>query len=372
MQRNGWFLAGLTFCCLVVYVPWWDDGVIGPRWAFLAAILPFAVLFVREWNLPIGLCGLLFWSIASFCWANQQLQAVYGFVQLDCWIFAFLLASQVEDLTWVWRMASLALVPSAALAVLDVLGWHLFPEAAPPGGLFSNRTVLGDVAVLATVGAFFGAQRPRDALWALPAALALGLAQSKGAYLALMMVTAGWLWQHWRGGALCMIGGMLAAFFVAVAVPGASTSLDERLAIWGDSVSNATWLGHGIGQFYNDFPLDAALQDTSVSRPDHAHNDLVELFYEFGPIGVAFLAIFLAQLEYSRRTPETFVLAAFVVSGFFSFPLHLPASALLSAIAAGGLWRRRIVLGTSKPARGSFTHAVFEKLRPAFGMDAGD
>lgn len=59
----------------------------------------------------------------------------------------------------------------------------------------------------------------------------------------------------------------------------------------------------------------------------HLHNDWLQLIYELGIVGLIPMAVLLA-------VPSAFA-AALVVIGCFGFPLHMPASAALSAFVVG-------------------------------------
>jgi hypothetical protein len=99
------------------------------------------------------------------------------------------------------------------------------------------------------------------------------------------------------------------------------------------------WFGHGIGSFYIDFPF---FQEGGFARRfDHAHNDLLELGYEFGVL--ALLPVVLWLFAVAHYSPISAVLAVFAVEGCFGFPLFLPVTGALGAISAGhlcGTWER--------------------------------
>lgn len=110
-------------------------------------------------------------------------------------------------------------------------------------------------------------------------------------------------------------------------------SVGERLQIWEATISGFTWFGHGAGSFRGLFPLYAPNIDTMVLWPQHAHNDLLELIFEYGvfaaiPVAIAILCLF-------SRSPLRYVVLVFLVEGCFEFPLFMPATGFLSALCVG-------------------------------------
>lgn len=172
-----------------------------------------------------------------------------------------------------------------------------------------------------------------------------------------------------------------------------SPTLSTRLETWQIGLSmfrDHPLIGTGIGEYKRQYlpyktrylqtpaghELDLRLQsDPSIGynpRPIYAHNEYVQIAAEMGLVGLLAGALLIAMIFWStlRRvtrseSPEgKFALlallggvVAFLGDAFFSFPLHLPANALVLAFFLGALY---------SPALGASKLEV--RLRPAVGL----
>jgi len=83
-------------------------------------------------------------------------------------------------------------------------------------------------------------------------------------------------------------------------------------------------LGSGLGTFADVF---RRYQDEGITGfIDHAHNDYLEFWVEYGPAGLAaFLAISLWVARARLAAPQWGVLACLAVTALVDFPFHRPA-----------------------------------------------
>jgi hypothetical protein len=91
-----------------------------------------------------------------------------------------------------------------------------------------------------------------------------------------------------------------------------------------------SFFGQGLGSFYHLY-----------SWFEHAHNDLLQVTYETGFLGILLFLGFMAYCLWSGPLPERLVLLAFLVEGLFDFPLYMPSTSFLAALAAGSILRSR-------------------------------
>jgi len=117
-----------------------------------------------------------------------------------------------------------------------------------------------------------------------------------------------------------------------------------RLQIWKVTWLNLSLLGHGAGSFEG---LIFMSSPTNLLHPEYAHNDFLQLAFEFGlgaaiPVGILLLA--LRQVS----SPEWPILATALFMATFSFPLYMPVTAFIAALCTGRLvsdlgvsWYRR-------------------------------
>jgi hypothetical protein len=323
----------LSFTLGILYLPGMAAPATAPRWALLSVGVP--LLLWQGKALPglwskahsLGL-GLLLWAALSLLWASSTEAWAEAMWWMGLLAGAFVLGAKEEDLGPSFVGLSLGLCASVALALGQNLGWSPVAEVASPGGLFLNRNILGEGCALALVGVMLV---PKWRALALPLGLGLVLTHSRGALLALGCVALAWCWgksKFWAA-----VAGLALAVLLLKSPMG--TSMAERLAIWFDTASGVTLLGHGLGSFYDTFPTWAHYQDLALTRPAHAHNEFLELLFELGPG----LGLCLGLLFWCSRTasPWRYPLIASCAMACFSFPWHMPLTGFASALVLGHL-----------------------------------
>jgi len=115
------------------------------------------------------------------------------------------------------------------------------------------------------------------------------------------------------------------------------TSIQERFDLWADTYQGFKLFGNGIGSFEITYPWDATHIDTILARPRFAHNDLLQLIFEFG-IGSLFILFMIFNILKINR-PERIILYAIGIISLFTFPLHVPVLAFIAALVAGNITR---------------------------------
>ena len=89
-------------------------------------------------------------------------------------------------------------------------------------------------------------------------------------------------------------------------------------------------IGNGAGSFAAMFPA-----------VEFAHNDPLQLYFEYGVPGLLVAFFVLAQVTQAGPRAPRAALCVIFVEGLFSMPFQLPASGFLAALLAGHLYGYR-------------------------------
>jgi O-antigen ligase len=287
----------------------------------------------------------------------------------------------------------------ALLAPLGLLqawfGWDApwMAQARPPGSLFANRNVAGELMVVAApIAAWLavhGTSKAHRGLGLIAASSGLMLViatRSRAAIAAalfgsLVALAVCWL----RGGRARALGRSsrgcwiaLVLVLISAAIPSANLpsipvaartatrplegSGSVRLALARNTLSmiaDRPVLGVGPGRWDVVYPLyrARAVVDPLFSldkQPEHTEFDWLEYASEYGALsGLALIALFGLAIGEAVRREQWHRLAALIaisVHACLAFPLHSPASAALgfllagSSAAAGSRWYRVVAL----------------------------
>ena len=332
-------MFGLGLLTTASYWPGTFSPAMTPRWIVFSCLAPALLLYrlepIRLTRAHIAGCVLILWAACSVLWSVAPLDTINALWQVAILgAICFLLGSQSQSLRPFFMAASVGMALSGAVSTAQLAGWIDMPAITMPSGLFVNRIPMGEVAALVLVWLI----AERMWWWALLPLPAYILSDARGATLALCVGLGALLWKQpsW------LIGGLLAVN-VAILAHGmlshTTVTVHERANIWHETANGINIIGNGFGAFGG---VPHALQlDNTV--PQHAHNDALELFWETGIIGFCLLLAFVRQLM-GPITPSRLVLIVFIVEGCFGFPLYLPATLCVAAVAAGHAVRDRAVV----------------------------
>lgn len=240
-----------------------------------------------------------------------------------------------------------------AFSVLQKLDWDpIFQHNDPfllriPTGFMGQHTL--HAAFMACCACVHLANR-RPAPF-LAAFVTVHLAQSTMAMVGLGAAGCFWIWLHpgWRKR---LVGGLTVGavlLVILIWIKGVPESLHHsgRLEVWRKTAEFA-WekpiFGHGFHSFSEIFPK------VYVSRTNHfwqqSHNEILQIFFELGAVGVLFLSLMLAQFwdglhQLTKRdtpltepeTPWALVGICLIVNALGSFPWHMPPLAVLGTMA---------------------------------------
>jgi len=340
-------LGVVAFLVSIAYVPWWSGAAITPRWAIMA--VGAAVLICGTKTAPprsitradaLGVAFVAYCAL-SVAWSPVFVEAADELMKLGILALLFVVGRSVSSLLSAYigfgagmTVNSVIMIVERVAYGVETQGIGINPEfggvALPHVGLFFNPNFAAESAAVVVVALAM------SRLWWLVLGVwpTLVLAGSRGAILGLLAAACGYLAPRSRLGAFALATAGIVGVVLAFMLANRSTAgISDRLHIWTDTLSGLTLFGHGIGSYWVTFPQFATF-DVNLSRPDHAHNDALELSYELGIGAVCAAWLVIELLRYANET-ERLAIIAFLAIGLAGFPLHLPATAFLFAVMAG-------------------------------------
>lgn len=301
----------------ICYIPGITGASIPTQWAVLSLALAFSLW--RDAESPLHHLGLGFLAFATLglFWAPSVYDGLFGLWIVLIWVLSFRLGLMVNAPADLYRGLALGLSISSALAIAQWFGYtpvEVFPNNI--AGLFFNRTVLGAVTALVILGLI------SERLWLyIPALLpALLLSGSRGGWLILLVG----LFARYTNLLIVLTFTVACAFSLSY-IPDTHDAL--RMQIWAVTLKALTLFGYGPGSFLSLYYPDGS----SIIHPEFVHNDYLQLWFEFGVLSFAPIAIFSFAVVWSRSP----ILYAFACLAAFYFPLYTPLTAFLGCFAAG-------------------------------------
>jgi O-antigen ligase len=369
----GLALGAFFFALAVAYWPFGPNPGSALRWALVALCVPLAVFLIDLSCAKVDRIhriGALFlaWAVVTAWWAPMKWDALRDLLLLFFLAGVFVIGANLRSLRAAYIGLGLGLTVNSAFVIAQVF-WRVdwVFEKFPPAGLFASKNWLAEAAALCVAGLV--AHR----LWLLAAAVSpcLIFTSARGALLGLAVAGLAWLWGRSRraaAGTLVLLAAAIALCF-AFDFPDrrftSTISFGERLDIWRDTVNGLTFFGRGAGAFFHDYPSHAGLKDLLISRPTNAHSDWLQILYEYGAPGALLLALLIGTSLQNPLPAERAVLLVFLTEAAFGFPLHMPVTAALAALALGRLCGERVVVCERVPDRRISLWARFLAFRDA-------
>lgn len=315
---------GLAISAL--YVPGVTGASVQTSWAVLSFSLPALALW-RAVNMTVCHWAVVAWAVLaciSIAWALNSYDAVWGAWGIILFALAFYIGDAIDFRKLLIGFAIGANL-SALFALLQASGIHLFMEnnVATPSGFYFNSMYAGEIFALAILGAVIYRVWP---LVILPS-IALVLTHSHAGWLALAIGLVSIRIRSWTVIALILTA--CAAAFTFHFRP----SDAERMQIWYATVSNMTLFGYGPGSMLSMYYIT-----DSVKLPEYAHNDVLQLIFEYGVFSIIPIAALLMP-AIAKQEKEWPLYVAFLVMGLVSFPLYSPITMVIGAVSAGRLSR---------------------------------
>lgn len=318
-----WLGAAVSLC----YIPGVTGAYIATQWPLLAVVLSFGLLR-RGPVTPFHVAGLFFIAYAAAATLYSPLRdaSIFGLWLVVIMGLSVWFGTTLESTRELYAGLAVGAGVSSFVAVLHFFGFQAVPQASTGhAGLYVNSVQQGLVLALVIVALV----SERMWLWVLPLVPGLVLAQSRGAWLAL---TAGLLACYVRR---LWVFGVVGAVGVVYLLLPLSPSDAERLFIWRTAWDNLTLFGNGPGIFY---ALMLNTKHGTFLFPEYAHNDALQLLFEYG-IG-AFLPFAIIGYAVTRTgVAEWPVIVSSVAAGCYSMPLFMPIASFLTLVAVGRVLR---------------------------------
>lgn len=209
-----------------------------------------------------------------------------------------------------------------------------------PVGLLGQETILGPYLVFAVcllIPRLFEGKKWRYLYGSLLALNVVMILLTKSAMTYLSLSAAGVAYAGYYEGLIGFSVATAMSAIAAIVVTGNVPDIGAfsgRLVPWADAITlikKQPYLGYGPGSWSYAAKQIAELRFqaklTTDPRPwTQLHNEPLQGIFEFGSIGMAFVAMFLAKLARSiKQAPVAYVAGfmAFAVNSLGSFPLHI-------------------------------------------------
>ncbi len=323
LKDRNLYLGLYGFAVATAFCPYISGAAITPRWVLMATI-PWLLMSdfyypKMSWQTAAYLLPFLAWMMSTMLWTAQPYDGVGEAIQWCIAVGIILLGTTVEN------PKSLYLGFGLGVILAYPFNWY-----AP------NPDLVGEAAAVALVAC------ATVRLWlpALGLLVVLGLSHSRGGLLGVCCAaTVLAFHRSWKLGAGIMLAG--ASFIGILIYLGAASDNAERLGIWFDTMAGITLFGHGLGSFRYVFPDFASHINIILgTRPDHAHDDFLEILFETGIVGGFFaLVAFGVILARGRHYAETLIVVCTAGLGITNFPFHIPSTLFLAAFAVGRVLR---------------------------------
>ena len=317
-----WLGAVVSLC----YVPGVTGAYIATQWPVLAVLLPFGLLRSGPFTAfhAVGLAFLAY-AAARLPFSPAPYASVFGLWLIAIMGLSVWFGTTMTNTRGLYAGLAAGASVSSLLAVLQYFGWNLVTAATPDAGLYVNSVQQGAVLALITVALL----SERMWLWALPLTPGIFLAHSRGAWIALAAgALACYVRRLWVFGIVAAAG----AFYLLTPL---SASDAERMFIWRTAWDGLKWLGWGPGVFYT---IVLPHNGTLSLYPEYAHNDALQLVFEYG-LGALLVLPIIGYALWRTDAKEWPVVVAFVAAGCYSMPLFTPITSFLALVAVGRVLR---------------------------------
>lgn len=312
------------------YVPGVTGAFIATQWPVLGVLLSFGLLRSGPFT-TVHALGLLFmfYAAAHSLYTPAANAAMYGLWLVLIMGLCVWFGTTMKDARKLYKGLAAGAALSSAVSVFQYLGYDVVATMTPtPAGIYVNGVQQG--AVLALIVVALASERLW--LWALPLMPGIYLSHSRGALLALAVGLLGcYVRRLWVFAVL----GIAGAFYLLTPL---NPSDQLRIAIWSMAWHNLTLFGWGPGVFFTIIMQ----QESGPLFPEYAHNDALQLLFEYGVGALLPFAVFAYALS-RTDAKEWPVVLAFVVAGCYSMPLFMPVASFLALAAVGRIIRSNAV-----------------------------
>lgn len=343
-EKPSLFLLG--FILINIYAPGIFGAAISTGWLFLIIVSVPLLFFVETRITNSHLIGITFvlYSLASLAWTENLNIATFFVMQMIALSCIFCFGSGIKDIRLILIGLSVGLGISDIISIMQYYNIQIafntfaFPAIiytlpGMPAGLFVNQNIFCEVSVALLLCLLIF-----KLWWFIPFTLpGIVLIHSKGAILALAVGIIALIYNYNKKIAflISLIGLLIFAFEIPRLYE--LTSTTERIDMWLDIKRGISILGQGIGSFEITYPFYATHIDTMIARPKFAHNDLLQLVYEFGIGSILFVIMTLNIMKVKSDAKP--ILVGILVLSMFNYSMHVPAIAFIALLVAGFITR---------------------------------
>lgn len=317
-----WLGAIASLC----YVPGLTGAFIATQWPLFGAVLPFVLLRTGPFTWLHGLwVAFILYAAIRVPFSPLPDAGVFAVWLLAIMGLSLWLGTTATTLRKLYAGLAVGGAVSSAIGVMQYAGYDILPlTSIAPAGLYVNSVQQGAVLALLIVALV----SERMWLWALPLVPGLLVSGSRGALIALAVGLFGcYARRLWVLLPVACAG----AFYLLSPL---SSSDQLRVFIWRVTAENLSWLGLGPGMFYTLLMK----RDGSTFYPEYAHNDVLQLVFEYGVAAALPVAVFAFVLAkpYAREWP---VVVTFIAAGCYSMPFFMPLASFLVLACVGRILR---------------------------------
>lgn len=323
----------LGFGVITAYIPGIVGASISTGWLFLLIVAPILFLYC---DIKLGL-GFIFicYAAISLIWTEILNIAWFHFLQLVVLGCVFHIGRSIKenDLKTIFKGLVAGLGISVIISILQWQGFNLgiYVLSKSYAGLFINPNIYSEISAILLISCIV------LKLWYwIPITIpGLLFTQSRAAYLALIigLLIAIWKYNKYIAISLVLLVGLFGLYFYWGKF--SLISIQERLDMWADTIQGFKIFGNGVGSYEALFPYYSTHINTELARPRYAHNDLLQIIFEFGIGSILFLMVLINVFRSNK--PETAILLTVCVISIFTYPLHIPTPAFIAFLVAGYL-----------------------------------
>lgn len=303
------FLLGFGIC--IAYIPGIVGASIPTGWFFLI----LAMVLVAPITLPPL---FLVYAIISLLWTTNLNIAALFLLQLVALWLTFEFGRSLKDIRPIFKGIAVGLLVSDIVALF--FQKYIYSLVEAKAGLFLNPNIFSEVSAVVLV-----ALVTLKLYWWIPFTLpALITVHSRTSIIALgigLFIRANFWFRI-----LIFIACVVTIHFSYFQL----TSIYERFNLWADTIRGFKILGNGVGSFEISYPLNSIYIDTSLARARYAHNDLLQLIFDFG-IGVSLLLPVFWKVIKSGNA----ILYSLGLVSCLAFPFHVPLLAFIGCLVSG-------------------------------------
>lgn len=333
------FLLGLVV--ITAYVPGFTGAAIPTGWLALCLLIPVLILNI-EFKFGYGFAFVCYAGL-SLLWSNSLNIGLFAYTQILVLACVFLIGYNLKDIRPIFKGLGVGLGICSIVAIAQYFGFRgIFTLNDMVASLFINPNIYSELSALLLISFVVF-----KLWWFIPTALpGLILVHSRTALLALGLGMLVAIWRMNKKLAVITLIIVMAASLYFYWGQFQTTSITERFALWSDTIKGFTLFGHGVGSYETMFPYYATEINTEIARPKFAHNDILNLIFEFGIGSILILMVLFNVLNHKRK--EAIIVWSVMVVSTFTFPFHIPATAFVALLVAG------FIVGNTDPNGGTW------------------